>query len=409
MKRLLALMLCFFLLTACTRQEVPVNTTMPSASTASTTVAAPELTGLTGENADNNYLVYNNFECMSESDSVIYKLVNARTSIYYYDKASGISGPLCGNPDCNHTTQDCEAFIGSAMALQYYNGNLYFIAGDLNSSSGMWLWKADVNGKNREKLKQIDVPNIIMIYQPQCYFIHRDRLFLLCLTYDIKNGVPMSHTAVLSSPLDGSEEFTILWEEKSESVLEYTYQFSDQYVYIALVTDGDAVNIFRLNFLDGTMESLFSEENNAYIYGGIHLTEQNELYLSGSDATAVYAWKIENGEKTDTVIIESDSNFPPKILDGLVIDTRPNADNQRIATVKTLSGETIYDGLLFPNGIPEIESELDLNTCNYGEVGGTGSLIAFYMGADGNGSKPAEYIVYLDTAQNMKPIYIFPC
>ena len=85
----------------------------------------------------------------------------------------------------------------------------------------------------------------------------------------------MSHTAVLSSPLDGSEEFTILWEEKSESVLEYTYQFSDQYVYIALVTDGDAVNIFRLNFLDGTMESLFSEENNAYIYGGIHLTEQN--------------------------------------------------------------------------------------------------------------------------------------
>ena len=152
MKRLLALMLCFFLLTACTRQEVPVNTTMPSASTASTTFAAPELTGLTGENADNNYLVYNNFECMSESDSVIYKLVNARTSIYYYDKASGISGPLCGNPDCNHTTQDCEAFIGSAMALQYYNGNLYFIAGDLNSSSGMWLWKADVNGKHNHDL-----------------------------------------------------------------------------------------------------------------------------------------------------------------------------------------------------------------------------------------------------------------
>lgn len=115
------------------------------------------------------------------------------------------------------------------------------------------------------------------------------------------------------------------------------------------------------------------------------------------------------GKKTDTVIIESDSEYPPKILDGLVIDTRPNADNQRVATVKTLSGETIYDGLLFPNGIPEIESELDVNTCNYGEVGGTGSLIAFYMGADGNGTKPAEYIVYLDTAQNMKPVLVFPC
>lgn len=208
-------------------------------------------------------------------------------------------------------TQDCEAFIGSAMALQYYNGNLYFIAGDLNSSSGMWLWKADVNGKNREKLKQIDVPNIIMIYQPQCCFIHRDRLFLLCLTYHIENGVPMAHTAVLSSPLDGSEEFTILWEEKSESVLEYTYQFSDQYVYIALVTDGEAVNILRINFLDGTMESLFSEENNEYIYGGIHLTDKTSFTFLVPMRQLFMPGKLKMG-KTDTVVIESDSNFPPE-------------------------------------------------------------------------------------------------
>lgn len=63
--------------------------------------------------------------------------------------------------------------------------------------------------------------------------------------------------------------------------------------------------------------------------------------------------KLKTGKKTDTVVIESDSNFPPKILDGLVIDTRQNEDNKRVATVKTLSGETVYDGLRFPTEFPK--------------------------------------------------------
>ena len=404
MKRLLALLLCLLLLTACTQQEPTVDTATSSVTKNPTEVPS----ALADENADNNYLVNNNFQFMTESDSTIYKIVIDR--IYYYDKASGISGPICGKPDCDHTGMDCDAYIGTGRAIQYYNNSLYFVSCDYNIfPAEFWLWKADVNGQNREKIKLLDAKGLLIPNQPQNFFIHRGQLFLFCLTNIVENGVPMMRAAILSSPLDDSQEFTTLWEEKSESVLHYTYRFSDQYVYVGSTYNGRTVHIFRINFLDGSTESLFSEDGQGYLYGEIHLTKQNELYLPGATETTVYVWKIENGQKVNTITIESDSEYPPKILDGLVIDTRQNEDNKRVATVKTLSGETIYDGLLFPNGIPEIESELDLNTCNYGEVGGTGSLIAFYMGADAYGTKPAEYIVYLDTAQNMKPVYIFPC
>ena len=404
MKRLLAPLLCLLLLTACTQQEPTVDTATSSVTKNPTEVPS----ALADENADNNYLVNNNFQFMTESDSTIYKIVIDR--IYYYDKASGISGPICGKPDCDHTGMDCDAYIGTGRAIQYYNNSLYFVSCDYNIfPAEFWLWKANVNGQNREKIKLLDAKGLLIPNQPQNFFIHRGQLFLFCLTNIVENGVPMMRAAILSSPLDDSQEFTTLWEEKSESVLHYTYRFSDQYVYVGSTYNGRTVHIFRINFLDGSTESLFSEDGQGYLYGEIHLTKQNELYLSGATETTVYVWKIENGQKVNTITIESDSEYPPKILDGLVIDTRQNEDNKRVATVKTLSGETVYEGLLFPNGIPEIEAELDLNTCNYGEVGGTGSLIAFYMGADGNGSKPAEYIVYLDTAQNMKPIYIFPC
>ena len=404
MKRLLALLLCLLLLTACTQQEPTVDTATSSVTKNPTEVPS----ALADENADNNYLVNNNFQFMTESDSTIYKIVIDR--IYYYDKASGISGPICGKPDCDHTGMDCDAYIGTGRAIQYYNNSLYFVSCDYNIfPAEFWLWKADVNGQNREKIKLLDAKGLLIPNQPQNFFIHRGQLFLFCLTNIVENGVPMMRAAILSSPLDDSQEFTTLWEEKSESVLHYTYRFSDQYVYVGSTYNGRTVHIFRINFLDGSTESLFSEDGQGYLYGEIHLTKQNELYLPGATETTVYVWKIENGQKVNTITIESDSEYPPKILDGLVIDTRQNEDNKRVATVKTLSGETIYDGLLFPNGIPEIESELDVNTCNYGEVGGTGSLIAFYMGADAYGTKPAEYIVYLDTAQNMKPVYIFPC
>ena len=106
MKKLFAFLLCFVLLSACARQAPPADTTPPATSTDGTTIGA---SNLTGKDAANTYLVNDNFQCLTESDSAIYKLVSSRDFILYYDKGSGISGPLCSKPDCDHTGNECDA------------------------------------------------------------------------------------------------------------------------------------------------------------------------------------------------------------------------------------------------------------------------------------------------------------
>ena len=163
MKKLFAFLLCFVLLSACARQAPPADTTPPATSTDGTTIG-----------------VNDNFQCLTESDSAIYKLVSSRDFILYYDKGSGNSGPLCSKPDCDHTGNECDAYVCGASSLQYYDGSLYFVALDPNTFPiETWLWKSDSSGKNREKIKQLDQESIIYYYQHQSFIIHRDNLYLL--------------------------------------------------------------------------------------------------------------------------------------------------------------------------------------------------------------------------------------
>ena len=46
--------------------------------------------------------------------------------LYYYDTATGTSGPLCAKPDCAHDTKDCFAYTGQGASLSYYDGKLYW-------------------------------------------------------------------------------------------------------------------------------------------------------------------------------------------------------------------------------------------------------------------------------------------
>lgn len=195
MKKLFTFLLCFILLSACAKQENPSDTTIPVASTDSTMVGASKLTG---KDAANAYLVNDNFQCLTESDSAIYKLVSSRDFILYYDKGSGNSGPLCSKPDCDHSGNECDAYVCGASSLQYYDGSLYFVALDPNTFPiETWLWKSDSSGKNREKIKQLDRESIIYYYQPQSFVIHRDNLYLFCIDSKVENGAAFYHATLL--------------------------------------------------------------------------------------------------------------------------------------------------------------------------------------------------------------------
>ena len=98
--------------------------------------------------------------------------------LHYYDKASGISGVLCADPSCGHDNSTCGAYTENGPTVSVWDGKLYWVAPEGNSQD-KFLWKSDLSGMNREKLKKLSFEDFILKYQPQRYVVHRGMLYVL--------------------------------------------------------------------------------------------------------------------------------------------------------------------------------------------------------------------------------------
>lgn len=79
----------------------------------------------------------------------------------------------------------------------------------------------------------------------------------------------------------------------------------------------------------------------------------------------------------------------------------------RCITVKNYSGQTLYDGPLYPQGIPGVPgnpgADSDDPTENYGyAVIGSNGTNLFFNHSRSEGSKIQSYTVMVDVADNMK-------
>lgn len=68
--------------------------------------------------------------------------------IQYMDNGADIKVPLCGRPDCNHDTTDCNAYIPEGNKLSYYKGYLYALSGKNVSRERGELIRMEPDGSN---------------------------------------------------------------------------------------------------------------------------------------------------------------------------------------------------------------------------------------------------------------------
>ena len=97
----------------------------------------------------------------------------------YGDNGSDTFIPLCGRPDCPHTTADCNAYLYAGSALSYYGGYLYAVSGDGPEAKSCRLVRMDPDGTNRitvldllEFSKEIggDFARVVCITEGFCLF-----------------------------------------------------------------------------------------------------------------------------------------------------------------------------------------------------------------------------------------------
>ncbi len=396
---LLCLALCL-LLAGCKEPGSPGKPASPDPTEA---VAKP---GLDAQNKyitplnDCNFYETDEFFCGSTGDYA-----------YYYDKASGLSGPLCADPSCAHDSRNCGAYVGVHGSVTCYDGKRYWVA---QGGQDFTLCRSDLAGTNQERVKTIGWDEIVLTYQPQRFVIHRGRLYIMGSADTVQDG-PGKRISLLSMSLDSSEEITTLYDKTFEMGAWTTARFVGDSIYYCVTTgtsDSCNISIIKFNIKDGSVETVYEESGISKGIGDIWVTNQGEIYLPGqdlrgSDPRRTYVWKLENGKRTE-VFSREDFDDTPDILDGIVI-VNSVKDELRWIDIVDLSGNAIYSGRVFTEELPEVEGDPN-NYRNFGFAlmgGDTEKIILNLFPSPENDHEDANYTILLDLRNNLKPTVLW--
>lgn len=392
MKKIITVMIAFVLfLSGCTHGTTdPTNVDDP-------TIYAPE------KNAQNKYL--GGFTNFQEADGFFLGTAEVNGYLLYYDKASGISGVLCADPSCVHDGKECGGNIGGVLSLSYYDGKLYWVGPEGSAYMKDYLWQSDLSGMNRKKIMEIPWDEIRMPYQPQRYVIHQGKLYIMGSASVVDGTQTGKRKSLLSIPLTGYEGFTTVYDEVLPNAIDdERYIFVDGFIYIYMYSFDEEsstknLTVTKVDIAKNTSEVIYQENDITELLGDFWVTEDHELYLSGSTDEKAYLWKIENGSKKEITFWPVDEVNGPDVMDGIVMFMTRDENKIRYVDIRNLSGETIYKGKLFPSAISGLEK--DPNTYNFAVVGGDTEKIIINL-IEFADKAMVNYTILIDLKDNMK-------
>ena len=397
---LLALVVCL-MLTACTPGKEPQGGTEVTQGFFDGDAPMPEY------DADNRYMLWEGLS-FQETENYFFGTVLGGEYIHHYDMQTGISGLLCPDPACTHDSGACPARVGIGASVSYYNGKLYWVGKDpAGGGNDEYLWRSDITGTNREKLKTISFQDTILVYQPQQYYIHRGNLYFLGKANTVDGVETRKRVTLMMAPLEGGGGFTPLFDETFLGGADATIRFVGNRLYFAVqsfLADGSAdLSITCYDRTEGTSQVLFEQTDITYIAGDMWVTEAGEIYMPVLVENVGKVLKLEDGAWTEVMSLEGENVAAPTILDGIV-EFDGVTEGTRWVHIFTSSGETVYEGALFPEAIPGIEE--DPNTLSLAIVGGDREKLILWL-ESWTGSGSIEYIVMLDLTDNLKPTVLW--
>ena len=393
---LLALVVCL-MLTACTPGKEPQGGTEVTQGFFEGDTPMPRY------DADNQYLLWAGIS-IQEIENYIFGTGLGREYLHYYDLQTGISGLLCPDPACTHDSNACSAKVGLCASVSYYDGKLYWVGEDpAGGGRDRYLWRSDITGANREKLKTISFQDTVLAYQPQRYYIHRGNLYFLGKADTVDGVKTGKRVSLMTAPLEGDGGFTPLFDETFPEGAEATVRFVGNRVYFAVQSfQADrSVNLTITCYdrTDGTSQVLFEQNGMEEILGDIWVTEAGEIYMPVLVENVGKVLKLEDGAWTELMSLEGENVTVPTILDGIVVFYGQKGGT-RWVHIFTSSGETVYEGELYPEAIPGIEEDPD--TLSWAIMGGDREKLILYIE-----SWTEEYIVMLDLTDNLKPTVLW--
>jgi hypothetical protein len=308
---------------------------------------------------DNRFL--SAFADIAETEDAFYfhSCLSGSNYLYYYDKASGESGVLCGKPECEHDAyndnRDCQGFCGQGCpSLSVYDGKLYFVGVGVGSA-GEWmtLYRSELDGSNRELLRRLDGDEAGSV---QHFFIYGGRLYGYAVLETVKDGEPLESAALLAYDMSGEGGPVKIVEYVSDSWSPWAYfGIANGSIYMLVTLEGlngESVNsLYKVDPATDAYERIYFEEN-APVLTGFWVTEDGTAYAGtqASEDSPGSVLKLTEGGHETLFAFESDEEanyYDAHLSDGIAVSLgKSKLTGERMLWVRGLDGGDIYKGVL---------------------------------------------------------------
>ena len=326
-----------------------------------------------------------NYMAISDKGYYYWVMSGQYDFLYFMDKATGKSVPLCNRPDCEHIDENCNAYYKTVIhssadgvefdrnRVLFCDGFVYILGHDFDGEH--YLYRISEDGSKQEKymrlykkeLTQTGSEGQSMTYTTPEICIHKGYVYFI---------IPRETVPTIYRMQLGSENVEKVFELKTERPNLYRMlPYGDFIFFQAGIFSEDYLDvdggIFAYNVTNGEIKLVKSEAISAYKVVG------NSLYYAKSDG--VYRFAMDG--TLDERIVEYEE-YPIFSADEKYIYIE--GDNNII--IYDINGDYILT--------PQLSDNLEIIDTYFGD-----SKYIFAKGYETVGTDKKSYRVYIDVSQ----------
>ena len=273
-------MLLSLLLCACGKQEESTAATEESGYSHS----------IRSTDCDRNFSIgFGQFGVCSTEDTLYFvgdPVRDAGAWIWFSDRKTGLTMPLCGKADCSHSGSTCNAyFAGKFYCLSAYDGKLFWLGRDQLGIFHMYSCEPDGTDHKEYAIENNEL--LQSITSGMTAFIHRGYTYFYGECSVVKNGEPSMESALVRCPVRGGAAENVVYEPYNGAAF-VAQPYGDSVFLVCTKSrtfEDHTVEITRIDCTTLEKKLLCSEK--CGFVNGMWVAE-NGVYLSCADATKLH-------------------------------------------------------------------------------------------------------------------------
>lgn len=284
----------------------------------------------------NNTMVYS-----TETEDTIYFAGYTDSYIKYVDKQTGAGGVLCGKPECQHNSSDCNAYMLQGWCFFNDGQRLYWLESVDDASYATALYSAALDGTDRKMETGLPRGLLSGSTSYQNYILKDGYLYLGCVLGEIEDGVQIKYNYMVAFPMDDEEKPYVILKEKTEASQFYSvpvHAYGDSLYFMTSNLDGtwelaDETDTFLYNFKlrrydlgSGEIETLYELDRTTLSWmPGMWALDDGlvfSTYSKDDAALEIFKYNFENGECGEMFECKAEEDLNTNIMDHLICSYR---------------------------------------------------------------------------------------